>query len=28
MPLNNYGFSQKLAWVSDRFGGSLQLNLE
>jgi len=28
MPLNNYGFSQKFAWVVDRFGVSWQLNLE
>ncbi len=28
MPLDNYGFSQMFAWVSDCFGVSWQLNLE
>lgn len=28
MPLNNYGFSKRFGWCSDRFGVSWQLNLE
>ena len=27
MPLNNYGFSPRFGWLSDRFGVSWQLNL-
>lgn len=28
MPVNNYGFSQKFAFVADRYGVSWQLNLQ
>ncbi|MDI1226833.1 MAG: VOC family protein [bacterium] len=28
MPMDNYGFSRKFAWVGDRFGVSWQLNLQ
>ena len=27
MPLDNYGFSSRFGWCSDRFGVSWQLNL-
>ena len=27
MPVDNYGFSRKFAWLNDRFGVSWQLNL-
>lgn len=28
MPLDNYGFSKKFGWISDKFGVSWQFNLE
>ena len=28
MPLDNYGFSTRFGWVSDRFGVTWQLNLQ
>jgi predicted 3-demethylubiquinone-9 3-methyltransferase (glyoxalase superfamily) len=28
MPLDNYGFSQKFSWITDRYGVSWQLNLQ
>jgi predicted 3-demethylubiquinone-9 3-methyltransferase (glyoxalase superfamily) len=28
MPLDNYGWSRKFGWVSDRFGVSWQINLQ
>lgn len=28
MPLDNYGFSRRFGWLSDRFGVSWQLNLK
>ena len=28
MPVNNYGFSKKFGWASDKFGISWQLNLQ
>ncbi len=28
MPLDNYGFSQKFAWLADKFGVSWQLNYQ
>ncbi|CAM5407966.1 hypothetical protein MAUB1S_06937 [Mycolicibacterium aubagnense] len=27
MPLDNYGFSRRFAWLNDRFGVSWQINL-
>ena len=27
MPLNNYGFSTRFGWLTDKFGVSWQLNL-
>ncbi len=27
MPLDNYGFSKKFGWLSDKYGVSWQLNL-
>ena len=28
MPIDNYGFSRRFAWLNDRYGVSWQLNLE
>jgi uncharacterized glyoxalase superfamily protein PhnB len=28
MPLDNYGFSTRFGWLSDRYGVSWQLNLQ
>lgn len=28
MPLDNYGWSRRFGWVSDKFGASWQINLQ